>query len=324
MAASFIEQVQKRVNEKTGMFATWLPTDKISVGDYGKINKGLFQIEGNVRQIGVLLEEDVHFAEGVDLAFSDRAEYSINSAIGSDVKFTGSAECQIVLDGKGAFVYQLHNITSRQVANKPEFYKRIVCAIMSRSVRWLDNFVFVDAVRSVGSATIIVSESEAAGVTLFGDMSSGVEGGTPLAQIKGRIGVQLQTGSVFRAVCAKSITPLYNPRRFSFQLDDNRQGAVHMLSSWLRSRFGREIVSPDEILVDDFLSTSAEDRMIFKDRINGEVFRLSARSLLVEEFNGGGPSGGGPNGFEPQYKAEMSSSATANRSRQIIRKKGYG
>lgn len=322
MARTFIEEVQIRVRDKTGLFATWLPTDGMKIGAFGRIHKGRFHSEGNVQQLGVNFSEEINAAKRSKLGFSDRAHFAVKTDLNSSGATIAGVKCEIILEGKGAFAYQLQDLVFRQVENKQNFYRDLVYLILSRQIRWDDDFVVIDAVRDAGSATILISESDSASVIFNGDLSSELENDAPLASIKGRVSVQVAHGSVFRTVCAKSITPLYSPRRFSFKSEEDGQGAIQMMTSWFKDKFASESIKPDQIIVTDFISKGDEELVMFRNEVTNETFTLSSLRLSAFDFldSGGGPRGGGTNNIDRDFSSTALVSTQVMKSINAMRK----
>jgi len=292
----------------------------MAIGSYGSLQRGRFIREGSAGDLGIEFRERIHKASHSKFGFSDRAELSFSAETKVGSAGDSHARCEVLLSGKGAFVYHLTGVASREVSDKSDFYKRLVAKIVGRQMRWLDKFVVVDAVREAGSATIIVSESDDAKVVLGGDFGLVIDEAT-LARVKGRVSAQVHRGSIFQAICAKQTTPLYSVRRIRFEPKNDPHIATR-LASWFISKYGRSDLSPDELEVTEYHGSEERDVVGFHDKGSRIDFTMISKRLSAKEFiSYGGDPGDGPRN-EPLSNKSSSTSVLVQRER--ARKRGSG
>jgi hypothetical protein len=283
---SYVEQIQRRVYARTLLYSPWLPTERISVGDYGFLSQGRFNREANVRYKGIKLGIATEASIPSKLAFSDRATFAAKAGAGG--KTAGKvldAAMQITLHDEGAFVYQLQDIVSRRVKDKESFFRDLFLAILSGKLRWRDEFLIVDEVRQAGSATLIVLESDKGKLLVKGKGRLDAVEDAPLARLDADLSISVEEGSVFNAVCDQDATPLYNPRRLTFNPPGGSGGAGAALAAvrdWVLKCVGRPIIKPDDVRMVDYVA--GEELFTFAVAGAAQTFQAQAAAVDIEEF----------------------------------------
>lgn len=292
---SFVEKIQRRIHSRTSMFGTWLPTDRVNVGEYGLLRLGRFNREGQVRQRGVAFNENRSALVPSKLGFSDRAKFVTRSSLSADVgRSMASGALDISLSGAGAFVYQLEDIVAKRIADKEAFFTALFLAILCGKLKWQDKFVLIDEVREVGSATIIVLESDSGKLVLRGNIPAGAESSAPLAKVGAQVSVDVESGSVFQAIGEASTTPLYSLRRLVFDpfdplaldpIDPPGPGkALSEMVAWLQEKLGLSVLKPDVVRRIDYVSSDDYDAVRFTLSSDNLSFLIKAESLSLEHF----------------------------------------
>ena len=113
-----LTELQHRVHALTGgLFANWLPPDRVEVGDYGVIRGDRFQRDGNLRNWNVSCRVETTKTAAGRLEYSDRAQ--IQAALRTRARIAGqrspSLTAKIDFRGEGAFLYHLAGITSHRL-----------------------------------------------------------------------------------------------------------------------------------------------------------------------------------------------------------------
>lgn len=284
---SFVEKIQRRIHSKTLMFGTWLPTDRVNVGEYGLLRRGRFNREGQVRQRGVAFSESRSALVPSKLGFSDRAKFVTRNSLSADVgRNLAAGALDISLSGEGAFVYHLEDIVAKRISDKEAFFTALFLAILSGKLKWQDEFVLIDEVREVGSATMIVLESDSGKLVLKGKIPAGAESSAPLAKVDAQVSVDVESGSVFQVIGEASTTPLYSVRRLVFDPTDP-PGPGRALSeavAWLKEKLGLTALTPDVVRMTDYVSSDDFDAIRFTLRGVNSSFLIRAEIISLELF----------------------------------------
>lgn len=103
---SVLAEVQPRVHGLTGgLFANWIPSDQVDVGDYGVIARERFVRDGNLRHFRLAFEVETPEKSKGKLEYSDRAKFSAKLAAKGAVRVPGhptpKASAEIAFSGKG-------------------------------------------------------------------------------------------------------------------------------------------------------------------------------------------------------------------------------
>lgn len=283
---SFVEQIQRRIYSRTSLFGTWLPTDRVQVGEYGSIRRGRFNREGNLRQRGIEVSESRISSTPSTLGFSDRATISRMTKVSASAAEAASGTMEIALTGEGAFVYQLQDLIARRIADKETFFTSLFSAILSNKLKWRDDFVVIDEVREAGAATMIVLENDAGKLTVNGDIPLGEESAAPLAKVGANVTVDIERGSIFQAMGQSSSTPLYGAKRLTFG-PDGPSGAARTISemfAWVREKLGFVSLLADEVRLVDYTALPDQERATFEIPSARATFAIAAEQLSLDTF----------------------------------------
>lgn len=282
----FVENVQRRIYAKTLLFGTWLPTDHIQVGEYGLIRSGRFQRHGNLGQRGIEVSESRIPLTPSALGFSDRAKINTVTNASAKAARVASGTVEIALSGEGAFVYQLQDLTACRLADKEAFFTSLFSNILSNKLKWQDDFVVVDEVREAGAATLIVLENSAGNLTVKGDIPLGAESAAPLARVGANVTVDIESGSIFRAMGQSSSTPLYGAKRLSFAPSDPPDGGrpISEMFAWIREKLGFGILRADEVRMVDYVALPDQESATFEVERAQAKFVIAAEQLSLDTF----------------------------------------
>lgn len=206
-----LASVQRRVHSLTGgLFANWMPPDKVDVGDYGILAGDRFVRDGSLRDRDIEFEVDIPEKSKGKLEYSDRAEIATSAALTASIPIPGQprpkASAKIKFSGKGAFVYHLSGITTRRLNNSRSFFETIACKWMAGEISFDEKSVIVTEVRIADKATIVVSEGSSGSLELNGNFELRSE--APLADAKGSLTVANKTGSLFQWLAADGTVPI--------------------------------------------------------------------------------------------------------------------
>ena len=157
--SKFITEIKKEL----GYFTTWLPGEPVKLGDVGVIVDGVFERRTSLKNLGIIFntikdktKSDINYtsSEAVDesiLVNGDIAK-EIPNPIGNaelEIKFNFLREGAIVFKTKGTKVYSIDDIAKLE---------KDILKLKSKG-KWKDEWVVIEKVLNVDSATILISNS---------------------------------------------------------------------------------------------------------------------------------------------------------------------
>ncbi len=143
-----------------GLYANWMPTNLVEVGDYGIVANGQFERLGTLRDYGATFEvEDLHGISN-NLEYKDKLELSVNALAEAGTGAGQSAKVTLAMKDKGAFLYHLANVRQLRPTNTRHFHEQVARAILTGGVNFPKNGVLISEVQVAAKATIIVSEGQ--------------------------------------------------------------------------------------------------------------------------------------------------------------------
>jgi len=190
-------------------FATWLPNQRIMVGDVGEINALTFNKLTTLEELGV----EHYYDAGVNcisLDYTSGDDVSItakSSLSGDDVPLAESSALIAVEFGKiGAYLFKANNGKGLTISNMMSVGKQII-ELYKKKV-WNRDWVMVSHVISFDSATIMVANSTSAKIKLEAkcEISDDI-----FSRLKSdsKVNVVHQSGEIIKVIAENGVTPIY-------------------------------------------------------------------------------------------------------------------
>jgi hypothetical protein len=196
----------RHLRKKFRMWPTWLPTDVIQVGDFGRVEGGIFTRLGRLEEpagvamvrIGTASGDHLFASSGVrQLSLTATAASVSADAFGTRIKFGRKL---------GVFV-ALRKSREQSLADPLEIAARL--ALLRESGRWQDDYCIVTGVLCAESALIAVG-GESGGSIELSALAPATDIFTCLD-----VGLQVhdEQSIAYRAVMRSSCTPLFRLAR---------------------------------------------------------------------------------------------------------------
>jgi hypothetical protein len=206
-----VKLYHREMHEKIGFFANWLPGDPIEIGAIGVL------VDGRFRQESSLVELQIPFNESApgypqDLRYTSSSGVKVSTSAEGSIAATASAEVSIEFSEEGAFIFQAAGLRARQLDNRSTVTRGVLEA--DRDDRWQRNWVLVEALHIAECATIIVSESNGAGLVLAAEAGTLISAAA-LADPKLGLRVRSSSGRLVQVICGRKLRPLYRCVRLS-------------------------------------------------------------------------------------------------------------
>lgn len=192
-------QVLKFVQPKlkalsNGLFANWMPSDVVDVGDFGVVMNGQFNRHGSICDYGATFKVSEAPVGTSELEYKDKLEIDINALAGATGGGQG-AKVRLKLTEKGSFLYHLSNTRQCRPASMRKFKEEVAKVLLGGELDFPKNGVLITEVQRAGNATIIVSEEQGGQLELSTDFKP--TGTAFLSGANGKVSTSLSRGSLF-------------------------------------------------------------------------------------------------------------------------------
>jgi len=199
------KRYQREMHSRLGFYANWLPGDHLEIGAVGVLSDSRFHRQTSLQELGI------EFTEGPagqrqDLRYTSSAGVAIAMTADASAAAIGQAGLSITFSEEGSFLFHALGLRQRELQERGRVAKAVIDLHHER--KWKRNWVLVTGVHVADSATIIVSETQGAGVTLdasgAGPLSSDV-----LADASAGLRVTGSVGRLLIILCESRLRPLY-------------------------------------------------------------------------------------------------------------------
>jgi hypothetical protein len=204
----------RAVNDKFGFLGTWLPNQKIALGDIGTLEKGVFRRHESLAALGYKLEEDSSdFPVDFDHSSASRIVFSAGGQVHGIVSGLGDGETastRIEFSESGGFVLRATGCVDHGLASRAAL-QRAVFDARAKGI-WRDDWVVIDRLYMADGLTIVVCNSSSGSLTLS---ASGSAGAGPFDIARADLGVSVSAwaGDITKVVAAGGLTPMFSAIR---------------------------------------------------------------------------------------------------------------
>jgi hypothetical protein len=204
--ASPVQMYQDEMFSNLGFYPTWLPGDRMEIGDVGVLDGGRFRQQASLKELGIAYQVSTGTAV-------QNVKY--NSTQGTKIEVTASADAASVAQGEikiefartGAFVFHANDLRQRQLENRLLVGKDIVAAYARGT--WKKEWLLVEAHHIASCATVIVCQ-DSAGSLVLGASASKPLTSISLSDPKVGLTVSRTSGRIVHLVGARNLHPLYS------------------------------------------------------------------------------------------------------------------
>ena len=234
------KQYLKEIKKHWNLYPTWLPIDKVSVGDIGRITKTGYHHEGNLSDLQIPFQEQPGTGKGT---FDHSSDGSVSTTIkvagknlpGVSIPFN-EAGISVKFRRRNGVRFRAIGCKEKHIKNLLPIEKEILAMYSSR--KWPRNRVVVVKVIEAMGTTVIISKGRNAQI----DLSAGANIGTvklDLADANIGFGISAASKISTNIIAEKKLTPLFkiagivdkwrDPPRFDWKLASAKQKAPFRL-----------------------------------------------------------------------------------------------
>jgi len=212
--SSPVRLYQQEMHNNLGFFATWLPSDRIEVGDAGVLDAGRFRKMTSLKDLGI--EYSVEEGEATqDLKYTATQGTSISTSADAAAAKLLKAEITVEFSRNGAFVFHASALRQRSIQDRPSVAERLTP--MVERGRWQKEWLLVESLHTAECATIIVSEESSAGLVLSASSDAPLLG-ISLADPSVALTITSTRGRIVHVIGGKGLHPLYSCLRLKHKL----------------------------------------------------------------------------------------------------------
>lgn len=200
-----VKLYQREMHDNLGFFPTWLPGDRIQIGDAGVLEGGRFRRTTSIADLGIAYEVSSGAATQ-DVQYTSTQGISLGTKAGAAADLV-KGEIRIEFSREGAFVFHATRLQARQLENRAQVSEEIVKAY--RIGKWEKDWLLVETLHTADCVTVIVSEDSSAELVLAASADM------PLASISladPRIDLTVAStrGRIVHIIGGKGLHPLYS------------------------------------------------------------------------------------------------------------------
>jgi hypothetical protein len=183
LAMSAVKQYLTGMHRKFDHLATWLPNEKLAIGDIGILRDGRFYRRTTLLALRIRFEVR-NSAGSADWDHTSGADLQVELSAGNESAGDTTGHAVINFGAAGAFLFQARGVETETIDNMAAVSAEILSA--HRAHRFERDWMVMDRIVRAKSAVILLSESKKARVVLaapaalasmaaLGDSALGVE-----------------------------------------------------------------------------------------------------------------------------------------------------
>jgi len=197
---------QREMHDNVGFFATWLPGDRIEIGDAGVFVGGRFRKMSSLKELGIeyTIEKGPTTQE---LKYTATSGVKLQTAAGAGVTTLGKAEISVEFSQAGSFVFHASGLQQVSIKERQSVAKQLLTAIEQKA--WQMDWFLVESLRTTERATIIVSEESSGGIVLDAHAQAPLPG-ISLADPHISLNIRSMHGKIVHVIGEGGLHPLYS------------------------------------------------------------------------------------------------------------------
>lgn len=203
-----VQTYQQEMHDNVGFFATWLPGDRLEIGDLGVLERGRFRKYSSLSELGIVA---VVGDEGATQNLQYTSKSGTSVSVGGAAPIANvpglSAEIKVEFGSQGAFLFHASKVRNQRLEERSKLTRSILSAY--EKDQWKKEWYLVESVHHADCATVIVAEEGSAGLVLNAkaDLSLGA---LPLADPSVHLSVTSTHGRMVQVLGERDLRPLYS------------------------------------------------------------------------------------------------------------------
>lgn len=241
--AAIHEQYTEEMHRQFGYFASWLPSNRLELGDVGTLRRDRFDKITSLARLGVRFQVGTA-DEPVDLEYSSAGQVDVsvnaNAHLDTGPVAKPSATITVTFNRANATLFQAARCTVESVLDLSTLEEQL-CRL-KRAESWSLDYVVVTELVRTGPAAILISNQKGAKVEF--QVDAGVLGGDSLQVAKASVGLPIMStsGLAVKVIALSGVTPLNRAGRLRRRFTADPR---------LVYRSGKSVGDPPRELTDD-------------------------------------------------------------------------
>jgi hypothetical protein len=230
------------IRSSTDRHATWLPGDRIDVGEIRISRHGRTERVSSLQDLGIPFEvEEGDVRQQLKLISATIAR--VDAVAGADAGLA-AGEFRFDFANEGDFVFDVSNLRELRLASREAVFERVLDAAKSKV--WRSKWLLVEAVYAADSATIFVSQDKSCELVLEAKAANLAT--DSFADPRAGLKVARHRGQIIQVLADHGVRPLFRAWKIrSLFFGEHELGPV--LGSGPSGHFREPTV--DELLTDD-------------------------------------------------------------------------
>lgn len=206
----YIDGVRKKYHD---YYVAWIPTKDLRLGDFGIVNKNIFDSKGNVNQFGVnyKVQKDrtpgtLMHASSSEIVFKTKLGGQVNRKIFPHIP-KGEAGIKYEFGSKNSFVLAASNTRENKIVNKVQLAKDIENLYNNGKGEWNKDWYVITDLVEVSCFRLIISKNSGSEIELSAESDIEIKD-INLADAEINFSVKFTKGDIFQQFL-NDATPLF-------------------------------------------------------------------------------------------------------------------
>jgi hypothetical protein len=200
-------QYMEELRGELSFYPTWLPSDPIELGSYGRFDRGRFVVDGRLATQGIeVIQYEQEYQEGFQRQRGVRIAARAAGAARSEVIDLGTG-AELEFERKFAWAFAVQSIRAVAIRNIEAVKKAVLDARELKA--WDDDWLVVTELREATGLRVLVARAKNVKARMLGKGT--VDAAKVLLAADGHL--EYQAEDVFVAQSAKPTTPLFALRK---------------------------------------------------------------------------------------------------------------
>lgn len=202
-----VKNYRKQIRSVLAGIATWMPGDRIAVGDVGTFAGARFRRDTSLKELGFEARTRSGRPQPWRYASASVKTFKANAAADAG---TAAGAFDVAFSKRGSYLFHAHNARLIEPVNATQMRDNVIAAYQNGE--WDLDWYLIDGVYQADRATILIAQGDDAKISLSvtGNLSIPQ---FPLAHPEVQVAIVSTSGEVLQVLNMENATPLFTCRR---------------------------------------------------------------------------------------------------------------
>ena len=205
--SQLVDDYRKQIRTVLGGIATWMPGDKVRVGDIGTFAGNRFRRQSSLKELG--FEARTRSGNPQPWRYASASTKSVEASAAVDAG-AAAGSFDVSFSKRGSYLFHAHNARLVEPVNATQLRDNVIAAYKGGD--WDIDWYLIDGIYQADRATILIAQGEDAKVSLSVAGSIGLAQ-LPLAHPEVNVAITSSKGEVLQFLNLEDATPLFTCRR---------------------------------------------------------------------------------------------------------------